>query len=70
MSVSPLRTASRMLDASRDTISTRIPTAASCDWIACATRPISTFVPERQSCTENPLGYPAERSRRRASVVS
>src|SRR6266850_380881 len=70
MSASPLRAASRWLDASRSTSSTRTPTPASCAWIAWATRDNSTFVPVRHSCRSIPLEYPASAMRARAAAGS
>src|SRR5881628_2217038 len=70
MSASPLRAASRWLDASRSTSSTRTPTPASCAWIACATRDNSTFVPVRHSRTSIPLEYPASARSVRAAAGS
>src|SRR5213592_556712 len=70
MSASPLRAASRWLDASRSTSSTRTPTPASCAWIACATRDNSTFVPVRHSRTSIPSEYPASARSVRAAAGS
>src|SRR6266568_2604195 len=70
MSASPLRAASRWLDASRSTSSTRTPTPASCAWIACATRDSSTFVPVRHSRTSIPPEYPASARSVRAAAGS
>src|SRR6266566_2014222 len=69
MSASPLRAASRWLDASRSTSSTRTATPASCAWIACATRDNSTFVPVRHSRTSIPPEYPASARRARAATA-
>src|SRR2546430_8763785 len=70
MSASPLRAASRWLDASRSTSSTRTPTPASCAWIPCATRDSSTFVPVRHSRTSIPPEYPASARSVRAAAGS
>ena len=70
MSAWPLRAASRWLEASRSTSSTRTPTRSSCAWIACATRDSSTLLAARHSCASNPRRYPASASSRSASPGS
>src|SRR2546430_5311989 len=54
MSVSPLRAASRWLDASRSTSSILMPTGSSWACTACATRASSTLLVLRHSCSAIP----------------